>query len=302
MNLTDILDSKTLFVAHDSGGANILISLSKKLKINSYFDFSGPALNLLKANKILSTNGKTILKEHGIEFLVTGTSASSKFELNYLELAKINNVPSISVLDNWSDYRQRFIRNALEVLPDSIWVCDDFALSIAQNQFQYITINKIPNFYIEEILQNVSPRCELIAANKVNSILYVCEPPGNLAQNVSKNPNYFGYSEFEAISFFLNNLITVFPKCKKLIFRLHPSNPKLPLDISKIDYAGVEVTISNLDLSSDISQVDAVVGTNSMALFIGMLSNRLSISAIPPNGYPCTIPDKRIIDFKTLLV
>lgn len=302
MSLKHKLQLNTLFVAHDSGGANLLISLSRQFQGEKYFKFSGPALKLLGfEHEIISEVNEPFLKQ-GIQLVVTGTSTNSDLEINYIDLARVNKVSTISVLDNWSNYRERFTRNSKITLPNLIWVCDNYAYSIAKKEFQGIQINKIPNFYLEEILKTISSRSNTVVAKEVRKVLYACEPPGKKALNDSQNPNYLGYSEVDAISYFLSNLKIAFPQCKELTFRLHPSNPYFPLEVAKIQLKGLKIRVSESDLSSDISEADAVVGTNSMVLYIAMLAKRLPVSAIPPRGYPCTIPDSRIIDFRSLLV
>ena len=302
MSFKSNLNLRTLFVAHDVGGANLLVSLSKQFNAENFFMFSGPASKLLDHNERLLPDFEFSQNIHGIQQLITGTSLKSQLELDYLDIARRNQIPSISVLDNWSNYPERFVRDDKTTLPDTVWVCDKYALSIAQKVFEGTPVHQIPNYYVLEVLANISPIERNVSLAEARKLLYLCEPPGWKASNIMQDPNYLGYTEEGAINYFLINLAKVFPDCKRLTFRPHPSNSKFSLDLSKIQLSGVEIGVSNQNLASDISDSEVLIGTNSMALYIGILANRRAISAIPPNGYPCTIPDKRIIDLNSLLV
>ena len=108
---------KIAICSHDAGGAEVLASYVKKYKKKYFFILSGPALNIFK-NKIKKVKNYSI--ESAInksQLLITSTSIKSKIELQAIKYAKKQNKETISVLDHWSRYKDRFIIKKSLILP-----------------------------------------------------------------------------------------------------------------------------------------------------------------------------------------
>ena len=131
--------SKTLgIVSHDAGGAEILSNWVKRNNKDTKFMFflRGPAKKIFHRNldiNLVDQNEQTIqnfLDE--IDLLICGTSWQSSLEREFIFEAKKSKIKVISILDHWVNYRERFIVNKSLVLPDEIWVCDEFAYKKAK--------------------------------------------------------------------------------------------------------------------------------------------------------------------------
>ena len=60
------------------------------------------------------------------------------------------------MIDHWVNYRERFLDVNKLTLPDEIWVTDDFALKKAKDLFSSVKIRLINNFYMEDLLSEIS--------------------------------------------------------------------------------------------------------------------------------------------------
>ena len=120
--LNIIKQSNTLVVSHDAGGAHILSSYIKKEKINHML-ISGPATEIFRSKLRIINNQKKNFKKN-FNLLVTGTSYKNKIEVKYLRMAREKGIYSISFLDSWVNYKQRFKLLNKYYYPDEIIVHD----------------------------------------------------------------------------------------------------------------------------------------------------------------------------------
>ena len=113
--------------------------------------------------------------------------------------ARKTKITSIAVIDHWVNYELRFIRDGRQVLPNIIWVFDEFAKKIAQNIFKEIKIESHENFYVKNLVKKIKS-LEKKNITSGNKILYVLEP---IRKNPTNNSTLF---EFEVLDFFLSKL------------------------------------------------------------------------------------------------
>ena len=57
--------------------------------------------------------------------------------------------PVHNPVHTYTNYRQRFLRNEIEMLPDRLWVVDDYAKAIAIIDMPEISVSIMPNDYLE---------------------------------------------------------------------------------------------------------------------------------------------------------
>lgn len=134
--------TKVLVAAEEPGGASALVPVVRQLK-HALPEISASAFTRLQATGILSrwlhcrsqdvVRDEELKKGFGSEkphFVLTATSMSGTLETSLIELARSYQVPSLALLDSWTNYRARF-GNQMEVqlnsLPDLIAVPDQFA-------------------------------------------------------------------------------------------------------------------------------------------------------------------------------
>lgn len=189
---------KFIFLAHDPGGYDaiypVALQLSRCEKMDVAVYLSGPAgdkLPLLKKSDyyILNKIEECILA--GDKFvLVTGTSWGAKIELKALELCKANGIPTISILDYWSNYAERFEYDGKYVFPDYYFLMDELAFREAvENGVDSKIIHIVGNPGLDQYVKDNKPR----------RILFLSQP-----LSVLYGENNDGYTEFEAFEGVIN--------------------------------------------------------------------------------------------------
>ena len=83
--------------------------------------------------------------------LISGTGWQSDLEHRARLLAHQLGIPSIAVLDHWSNYCERFRREGVEVLPDALWVADEEAAALATAAFPNVPVVQLPNHWLESL-------------------------------------------------------------------------------------------------------------------------------------------------------
>ena len=138
---------------HDAGGSEIISSYVLREKLDPLFCLSGPAVEIFerKLGKINNIKIREAISQ--IDWLLCGTSWQSSLEWEALELAKQQKVHSVTFLDHWVNYHERFVRSNVKHLPDEIWVGDVYAKVIAKNCFPNLKIKLVENPYFSEIMK-----------------------------------------------------------------------------------------------------------------------------------------------------
>lgn len=282
--------SKILVVCHDAGGAEVISSWVKQQK-NTEFSFllDGPAILIfqkkmnLKLSELAEVQDLTIF-----DMVLTGTSWGSALEREFLERARLQQVKSVTFLDHWWNYKDRF-----KTLPSEIWVGDNQALEIAKKDFPDIPVVLQTNYYMREIVEAVKSPSE--PHDKLH-ILYVCDPVSTASQARYGDADGLGYNEFTALNGFIKYLASQKEKVKEVRLRLHPAEP-LGKYISVADDYSKQFQIfetKGRPLEEDLAWADWVVGCDSMPLAIAAIAGKPVYSCIPQGGPKITLPFKQI--------
>ena len=130
---------KYLVVSHDAGGAEIASSWVRQNSQNDYsFVLDGPAVSIfrkkLKEIKIKPVAELKRLADES-DFVLTGSSQSSDLEKEAISNAKCSKTKSATFLDYWHGYIERFELDGKLILPDEIWVADEYAFELARQNF-----------------------------------------------------------------------------------------------------------------------------------------------------------------------
>jgi hypothetical protein len=138
-------------VACDAGAANHIAAWSSYLPKQLSICAEGPARKLFEKEWPTCEFQSLESVIASSKMLLTGTGWSSNLEHDARRLAKDDGVLTIAVLDHWVNYRERFIRNNEEILPDIIVVTDNYAELEAKRCFEKKSIQIIqwPNNYLE---------------------------------------------------------------------------------------------------------------------------------------------------------
>ncbi len=277
---------------HDAGAAEIISSYIKQKNISPLYYLSGPAIKVFERKIGCIDNILLLDIVNKSDWLLCGTSWKSDLEWNIIKEAKKQQKKVIVFLDHWVNYRERFIRNNEEYLPDEIWVGDHYAEKIAKEIFSNLKIKLIDNPYLLDIKKQLLK----LGKNRVesNSVLYVCEPISELAYFQHGDEHYWGYTEEEALRYFLTSIDEIF-KARLVIIRPHPSE-----DLDKYDWIFDEFNHKDIKIDNkktlleQILDSNIVVGCESMAMVVAILAEKEVISSIPPGGRACVLPYKEI--------
>lgn len=277
-------------VAHDAGGAELLSSFVRRNDLRCTYVLHGPAVKVFerKLGKIdVLPLEESIVRSH---WVLTGTSWQSDLECDAIRLASKLGKRSVAFLDHWVNYRERFERDGELCLPNELWVGDTVAAKMAKALFPDNPVSLIENPYFIDVCEEANE----YPSNNSNStsidVLYVSEPLSEHAMHQYGDERYRGYTENDAINYFLSNLQSLENALKKkirnILIRPHPSESKKKYSWVKKEFK-LPIEISNGgSLVREIQLSDVVVGCSSMALVVGCLLNKKVISCIPTGNAP----------------
>jgi hypothetical protein len=290
-------------VSHDAGGAEILASYVSQHTLVCRFVLEGPAVSVfnrrLGAVEISSlADGLSVCDE-----ILCGTSWQSDLEWRAIGQGQAAGKRAAAFLDHWINYPQRFIRNGVQHLPDELWVGDAYAEKLAREHFPNLPIRLEPNPYFIDVqrqLAELEVRTNS-AVGKGKRVLYVSENISHYARMVHGDERYFGYTEFDAIEYFLENIHVLGQLIDRVVIRPHPSDATRKYDALVGRYSGIAQLSNGKPLLNEVAEADVVVGSQSTAMVVGLLANKMVISCIPPGGPRCNLPQEQILIFSELV-
>lgn len=289
-------------VSHDAGGAEILSSYVRQRGVEAEFVLRGPAEKVFARKLGSITRAELGQVVQRAESVLTGTSWQSDLEIDAIRVARKLGKRSVSFIDHWINYGERFTRGAETHLPDEIWVGDSIAEGIAKRHFPATPVKVVDNPYFADVRAEIDKvPVPVRAVGSGASVLYVCEPVREHALRQFGDERYFGYVEEEALRFFLNNIARVTSVLDRVTIRPHPSEA-----VDKYLWAASEFALplergGQRPLIEEIARADIVVGCESMAMVVGLLARRRVVSCIPPGGSPCGLPQPDIEHLQALI-
>jgi hypothetical protein len=234
------------------------------------------------------------------DWVLCGTGWQSGFEREAIGLSRARGKKTVAFLDHWVNYRERFQEAGQSVLPDEIWVGDEHAERIARPIFPQIPVVLQENPYVEDLLAEIDRMSAGQSCQSATSVLYVCEPVAEHALAQYDNERHWGYTENDALHFFLENIDRLGQQIDAITIRPHPSERAdkyhWARDLTNLPIKfGGQQTLLEETIASDI-----VVGCESMAMVVGLLAGKRVISTIPPAGRPCQLPQGGIEHMRIL--
>lgn len=279
---------------HDAGGANQLLALisAEDLNVASAF-MEGPAINLwgqMFPEKKLCSNLEEIFDK--TKCIITGTGWESDLEHRARQLANQNGIFSISVLDHWSNYADRFKRNGEIVLPDQLWVFDKYSLQLAIQDFPDLPVVLKQGYYVKQQLSNVLS----LNPDQPNELLYLLEPSRS-------NWGRVEVGEFQALRYFLDRFSELnLPKNTKICLRPHPSDSPGKYDEFVLADGQWPMFIDKGSLSDALSRSKWVAGCQTYAMTLALKAGRIVFGTLPPWAPVCVLPHEGIIHLKDMVV
>lgn len=207
------------------------------------------------------------------KLVITGTCLNSGVDKTLVNFARKYSIPSISVIEHWSWYHERFLHNNIYEYPDFIWVNDDVA-------FQEAISSGVPEELLlsigNPVLEHVENICLSDIFNQENNIIKkILDNPNNiiLISEEIKNDfdweNKIGFNEFTVLDTLRQNL----PPSKSIYIKLHPAENKHKYDHLLSDTILLLPKVNN---NLSIAKNNNVIGLGSMLLIeLSFLSNNV---------------------------
>jgi hypothetical protein len=293
-----LMPSTTAIVAHDAGGAELLANFIKRSGLKgASLAIEGPAVSVFR--RVLGDVQISSLERalDRSDWVLTGSSWQSDLECRALRLARTLGKRSVTFLDHWLNYRERFARIGTECLPDALWVADRYALQIAEREFPGTTIENIGNPYLESIAERAARQSNVVESGKAQRVLIVTEPVSVHALKQYGDAMHFGYTEFEAVELMLARLPQLLggTDLERIVVRPHPSEPLHKYEYLVDNPVGLPVVVrKDGDLLDEVLDSSIVIGCETMALVVALAAGRRSVSCIPATGRACVLPHDEI--------
>lgn len=295
----DALDAPVALVAHDAGAANHMLAWLENTDHRRLIPcLDGPALKSWRQQYGETPQISLVDAVAASRTLISGTGWASNLEHEARQIAHRLGVKSIAVIDHWINYRERFIRDGEEALPDEIWVTDAYARKMAETTFPNTIIVQQPNAYLAALVQEVERIEHSLERDDNDRLLYVLEP---IRQGWGDLPLL---GEFIALDYFIDNLdCLALRKGARMRLRPHPSDPdgKYNQWIRQNTDPRIVVDCSTT-LAESLAWANVVVGCQTYAMVVALAAGRKVISSIPPWAPACILPHAEIIQLSALQV
>lgn len=281
-------------VSHDAGGAEILSSWVNHAHAPASIVATGPAEAIFRRK---CPQAEFLGLEEALQkctWVLCGTGWQSSFERQAISQGRARGKKTVAFLDHWVNYRERFVEGDHLILPDEIWVGDTDAERIARSIFETTPVVLQPNPYVRDLLAEIARTPSTPAGSSFQRILYVCEPVADHALAQFGDARHWGYTEHDALRFFLSNIAVLGKAIGTITIRPHPSENAdkyhwaSEITEQRVEFGGKK-TLLEETLASDI-----IVGCESMAMVVGLLAGKRVISTIPPGGRTCQLPHQQI--------
>lgn len=284
---------KLLFISKDPGGVNALIPIIKKcqkskkfkcnvfshkLTENMYKEERIPYLPLEKFNYFSKKKNavEKILFYYKPDIIITGSSRPHYHEpvtpeQLFIKYSKTRNINSISILDYWGNYIERFSiyggQLNYQFVPDKICALDKMSMKLLIDvgiNKKNIIITHNP-FYDSFVKKTVRQKHKQNNQKSEHNILFVSQPLIEAKQIYNQ-----GFTQFEIFDYFLTFLNQW--KCdkpKNILIWLHPKENKKKWN-KIVDYARsdlIKITVDETRSKKIFESIDFVVSAFSTVLY-----------------------------------
>lgn len=281
-----------LVAACDAGSANWLAPVLPRLGVPWRLFAQGPARDIFSAHKMPFTGldpcdwcnipvlGQQIVGSGRFQAVLTGTSWGACVEKAVVLAAREADIPTLSGIDHWVLFRERFSRvesgrivsDDLVYMPDKVLVADEEARNIA------IAAGLPQGSLIAAGHPHLEVQRDFLARkidNRGDEYVFVSE---RLSVDHPKgSPLDLGFDEYDA----LRGVAQALPRDARLTIKLHPQDDadKYNAIVPKI---GIFLdVVGQCDIGELIAKANRVIGMRSMLLLEAALVRNDVISFLP---------------------
>jgi hypothetical protein len=266
----------------------------------------GPALDIFSRKlPTFANNGRDHLERVVLDsdWVLTSTSHPADLERRAIAAAKRCGIRTASFVDHWVNYPPRFeTEDGSLLLPDEIWVGDDYAAALVRHHFPDIRCVLVGNPYFEDLREELAKLESTRPVDGRLKILYLADSMVERPEHAYGQAHVMGFTEFTALESFLRSLqrMALPSPLGEVRIRLHPVEPPGKYDPVVAKFAQMPLTVSRgRPLLEDCVWADWVVGLFSTAMVVGLLSGRRVFCAIPNPDVACPVPHAEIIRWHT---
>lgn len=289
-------------VAHDAGSAEILSSYIRQNNLICNYCLAGPAIKIFSLKLGPLTNMSLEELVENSDKVLCGTSLTARHEWEAIAIAKKLAKHSTAVIDHWTNYRERFVRDGVWHFPDEVWVGDETAQKLAIDLLPELKITYVENAYFidqkKELEKLSSKKKDKTPGTK---ILYVTTPMRAGGLELYNNPRHWGYTEEDALRYFLSNVKCLSNNISSIEIRTHPKEKNDKYDWAYSEYDLPLNRAHGLSLMEQIVECDVVAGCATMAMVVGLLAEKRVVSCIPVGGRIKPLPHQDIEKMHELL-
>jgi len=268
-----------LFVFSDPGAAKAVLSqaMGLKEKLKSIFIISDRNYSFYEdfGLDVIVTNepAEIMVDKINPDFIFTGTSYTSKIELEYLIIAKRKKIYSYAFIDHWTSIKERFLYSDYYIFPNRVLLIDERAKELALNiGIEATTVQVYGNPYYQ-YLKNWKPKNtieelynQLGFKNNNKLIVYAPEPLSNLGDK-----NIYGFDELEMTKE-INEILNDSSLNINFVLKMHPNQKTEKL----INFIGDRILVADSNINSNllIYYSDLVLGFFSNFLIEAEIMNK----------------------------
>lgn len=293
-------------VAHDTGGAQLLVSLVSAEQ--EAWQWSGVAMPTSPAATLFrqwtsaiplwdnsAHSAAEIIAAVRPDILLTATSGN-KCELAFIHEARRRGIPSISLLDHWINYRERFsypISGWEGNVPDVLAVADTVAYERARDA-GFRRILPLKNYYIARVLREYHALAPLQSTAQASLLVLSQVIPHAGKPLTGTHQSLVAAQEKELLRCICLQFdkLARFLNVEKVVVRLHPAQPGALYSDVQQEFPDVPLAVEHpnqRDLLVSLQQAAIVVGCSSMALFTATALGKRTYS-FAPNGDVASLP------------
>jgi hypothetical protein len=206
------------------------------------------------------------------------------------------------MIDHWVHYRERFVRHGEYCFPDEVWVGDEIGLRMASVELPEVPAKLVPNPYFLDLRDELKEIAVPARRDfKGIQILYVCDPLRDNGIAIYGDERYWGYTEEDALRYFLDNVWCLSEKIGRIVVRTHPKERRDKYDWARNEFDLPIVTDEGKTLLQQVAASDVVAGCATMAMVVGLIAGKRVVSCIPPSGKTIPLPHAEIEDIHQLM-